>query len=122
MTKAAGIYEFWASFGIPAYEENSVPTDAEFPYITYELVTDNFENTVVMTASVWYRETSWVNINKKTEEISKKIEESKSCVKIDGGRMWIKRGSPFASSMGDPDDDLIKRKIINLEVEYFTNF
>ena len=36
MTKAAAIYQFWNSFGLTAYEENSVPTDATFPYITYQ--------------------------------------------------------------------------------------
>ena len=34
MTKANAIYNFWNSFGITAYEENTVPEDAIFPYIT----------------------------------------------------------------------------------------
>ena len=31
MTKSAAIYQFWSSFGLTAYEENTVPTDADFP-------------------------------------------------------------------------------------------
>ena len=31
MTKAAAIYNFWAGFGIPAYEENSVPSGEDAP-------------------------------------------------------------------------------------------
>ena len=30
MTKAAAIYQFWNSFGLTAYEENSVPDDVNF--------------------------------------------------------------------------------------------
>ena len=32
MTKAAAIYQFWSGFGLTAYEENTVPEDAAFPY------------------------------------------------------------------------------------------
>ena len=46
MTKAAAIYQFWNSFGLTAYEENTVPTDATFPYITYQLVTDSFDREI----------------------------------------------------------------------------
>ena len=73
MTKAAAIYQFWSGFGLTAYEENTVPTDAAFPYITYQLVTDSFEREIPLTASIWYRSESWTAINAKTEEISRKI-------------------------------------------------
>jgi hypothetical protein len=38
----------------------------------------------------------------------------------DGGAIWIKRGSPFSQNMGDPNDDLVKRKYINITAEFFT--
>ena len=38
----------------------------------------------------------------------------------DSGAIWIKRGEPFAQNMGDQNDDMIRRKIINLSVEYLT--
>lgn len=44
MTKEAALYNFWSMFGITAYEENAVPSDAKFPYITYQVVTDSFGN------------------------------------------------------------------------------
>ena len=66
MTKAAAIYQFWSGFGLTAYEENTVPTDATFPYITYQLVTDSFEREIQFTASIWYRSESWSGINAKT--------------------------------------------------------
>ena len=120
MTKAATIYQFWSGFGLTAYEENTVPTDAAFPYITYQLVTDSFDRDVSATASLWYRSESWTAINAKTEEISAHIGFGGKIIKCDGGRIWIKRGQPFAQNMGDEREDLIKRKYLNLAIEYFT--
>ena len=120
MTKAAAIYQFWSGFGLTAYEENTVPEDAVFPYVTYQLVTDSFDRDVAATASLWYRGESWTAINAKTEEISAYIGLGGKIIKCDGGRIWIKRGHPFAQNMGDESDDLIKRKYLNLTFEFFT--
>ena len=120
MTKAAAIYQFWNSFGLTAYEENTVPTDAAFPYITYQLVTDSFDREIPLTASIWYRSESWTAINAKTEEISQKISRGGRIIPCDGGAIWLKRGQPFAQSMGDESDDLIKRKYLNTTAEFMT--
>ena len=120
MTKAAAIYQFWNSFGLIAYEENTVPTDADFPYITYQLVTDSFDRETPLTASLWYRSESWTAINAKTEEISQKISRGGRIIPCDGGAIWLKRGQPFAQSMGDENDNLIKRKYLNITAEFMT--
>lgn len=120
MTKAAAIYQFWNSFGLTAYEENTVPTDATFPYITYQLVTDSFDRELQLTASIWYRSESWTGINAKTEEISQKISRGGKIISCDGGAIWLKRGQPFAQNMRDESDDLIKRKYLNITAEFMT--
>lgn len=120
MTKAAAIYQFWNSFGLTAYEENTVPTDATFPYITYQLVTDSFDREIPLTVSLWYRSENWTSINAKTEEISQKISRGGKIISCDGGAIWLKRGQPFAQNMGDESDDLIKRKYLNITAEFMT--
>ena len=120
MTKAAAIYQFWSGFGLTAYEENTVPTDAVFPYITYQLVTDSFDREIQLSASLWYRSESWTAINAKTEEISQKISRGGKIIPCDGGAIWMKRGQPFAQNMGDESDDLIKRKYLNITAEFMT--
>ena len=120
MTKAAAIYQFWSGFGLTAYEENTVPTDAVFPYITYQLVTDSFDREIPLTASLWYRSESWTSINAKTEEISQTISRGGKIIPCDGGAILLKRGHPFANSMGDESDELIKRKYLNITAEYLT--
>ena len=124
MTKEAALYNFWSMFGLPAYEENAVPSGedgVEFPYITYQVVTDSFGNDVLLTGSVWYRSTSWKEANAKAQEISNMLSRGGVMISCDGGAIWIRRGVPFAQSMGDDSDDLIKRKYINIVAEYITN-
>ena len=120
MTKAAAIYQFWNSFGLAAYDENTVPDDAAFPYITYQLVTDSFDYEIPLTASIWYRSESWTAINAKTEEVSRGISRGGKIIPCDGGAIWLKRGQPFAQSMGDESDNLIKRKYLNITAEFMT--
>ena len=124
-TKAAALSDFWSSFELPAYEENSVPTGDDdnspfFPYITYNVATDSFGGTVALTASLWYRGTSWLEANAKAEEISEAIGRGGIFLKCKNGAIWMNRGTPFAQSMGDPENDLIKRKILNVTAEFIT--
>ena len=123
ITKEKALYNFWSSFGLPAFEENAVPTGSEapdYPYITYQVITDNFGNEIALAASVWYRSPSWVECNAKTEEIGTSIGRGGKMLHCDEGAIWIKRGSPFAQSMGDEVDDMIRRKLLNLSVEFMT--
>lgn len=124
MTKASALYNFFSSFGIEAYEETLVPTGdeaPEFPYLTYQLVTDSFDNEVIIPVSLWYRsEASLLALNTKTEEISQRIGRGGVFLDCDGGKIWIKRGSPFAQTMSDPNDNTIRRKYINITAEFLT--
>ena len=124
MTKASALYNLFSSFGIEAYEETLVPTGDEapkFPYLTYQLITDSFDNEVLIPVSLWYRsEASLLALNTKTEEISQRIGRGGVFLDCDGGKIWIKRGSPFAQTMSDPNDNTIRRKLINITAEFFT--
>lgn len=125
MTKAAAIHQFWSGFGLKAYEQNLVPTGDDapsFPYITYSFSSDDFENEVALTGSLWYRTTSLTAGNAKVEEISEYIGEY-VLTDIDGGKVKIKKGSPFSPDrMTDESDTMIKRIIINITVEFMTAY
>lgn len=127
MMKEQALYNFWNSFGIQAFEENSVPIGEDapkFPYITYQVVIDSFDNQVQLTASLWDRDkngySALLENSKKAEEISQTIGRGGKILKCDNGRIWIKRGTPFAQNMGDESDNLIKRKYLNITAEFFT--
>lgn len=113
-------HEFWSSFGMPAYEENSVPVGAEFPYITYQSVSGGFSEILSVSASIWTRTTSWSTATAKADEIEKYI-RSMGYPKIEGGRYRVYIGdSTFAQSMGDPNDAQIKRILLNVLFEFMT--
>lgn len=120
MTKEQTIHSFFASFGLPAYEESAVPDGAEMPRITYSVSTSAFlEGETALTGSVWYRSTSWRDANAKANEISTRIGQGGIVLRCDGGAIWLKRGTPFAQSVAD-DDDAIRRKYINITAEFLT--
>ena len=123
MTKSAAIQGFWESFGLAAFEENAVPTgdDApEFPYLTYELATDDYGNEPAMSASLWYRGSSWVPANAKADEVGRRIGNSGVRIFCDDGFIWLRRGTMFAQSMGDPNDRMIRRKVLSVDAMYLT--
>lgn len=125
MTKAAALYQFFSGFELEAWEENSVyalESPPVFPYLTYQMQTDAFgDYDTNLTVSLWYRSSSWANANAKVEEISAEIGRGGKVLPVDGGYLLIMRGSPFAQSLGDPSDDMIKRKLLNITVRFYTN-
>jgi len=120
MDKAQAIHTFWSGFGLPAYDENTVPDNAPLPYITYGVQTASIDETVYPSASIWYRGKSWEAISKKADEIYEAIKRAPQTQKVDGGRMFITPGTPFAQRMSD-EDDSIRRILIQVNIEFFTN-
>lgn len=113
------INSFWNSFGIPAYDENTVPDNAEMPYITYQAATGNFEKSITLVASIWYRQTKWSDISKKADEIAQYIGYSFRAIKLNDGYLVLMQGDPFAQRMQD-EDDSVRHMYIMLNAEFCT--
>lgn len=123
MTKEAALQKFYASFDVPAYEESSVPTGdgaPDLPYLTYSVATGSLGDEIALQADLWYRSSSWVEVNAKAGEISEAVSMGGVILPCDGGAVWLKRGSPFTESVEETKDDTIKRKHINITAEFFT--
>lgn len=118
MDKQQAIHSFWSSFGIAAYDENSVPDDTKMPYITYNVSTGSIGDITIMSASVWYRANSWTYLDNMANRISNYIGYGGITFEIDNGMIWIKRSSPFAQRMAD--DGEVKRTLLTIAVEYLT--
>lgn len=118
MNKAQAIQTFWESFGVPAYEESTVPDNAVMPYITYSMVEDSIDHPIPMTGSVWDKTYSWTRVSQIVDNISNELIQVKS-IPLDVGFVYITRGTAFAQRMVD-EDDTIRRIYINLMVEYLT--
>lgn len=123
MDKAQALHNFWSSFGLTAFDEVSAYDKAmELPsnYITYEVQTANFGEPAALTASLWYRTTSWAEISQKADEIAAYIGYGGRVIPVNGGYLWIKLGSPFAQRMTVDQDDSVRRIYINISVDFLT--
>ena len=118
MNSAQRLYSFWSSFSLPAYDETSVPSGSGLPYITYETRDGEFGTEVALTASLWYRSSSWEGITQKANEIKQTIGRGGVVLRTDDGALWIKKGSPFAQRMADSSDDGIRRIVLNISAEF----
>lgn len=120
MTPEAAIYQWLSGFGIPAYASTSTPHDAEFPYLTYDLVVGEWmQGEVNMTVNLWDRTESEAKLNAKVREIGQAVGMGGFTIPCDGGMLWLKRGSPWAQSVrAESGDEKIKRRYLNIDIEY----
>lgn len=117
MDKWQAVHTLWNSFGLTAYDENTVPEKAEMPYITYTASISNFDEPVYMSASIWFRSNSWAEVSQKAEEISDYIGGGTG-VAYDNGRMWVTKASPFAQRMAEPNDLRVRRIVLQITADF----
>lgn len=122
MDKAQAIQAFWSSFGIPAYDEQTVPDDATLPYITYNVSTDSLDRPVPLSGSIWYRGTSWTDVTAKAEQIAAYVgARGHTVIRFDGGYLYVTKGSPFYQRVSDTDP-MMRRIYINVTAEFISAY
>lgn len=120
MTKDKALHA-WFSLFLPAYPASSVPQDATFPWLTYELSMGAFDSGEIgLTVNLWYYTEGEAAPNAKAQEMSDAIGPGGVVLPCDGGYIWVKRGTPWCQSIVDESDSNIKRRYINVTVEYLT--
>ena len=123
MDKEQAIHNFWNSFGIPAYDETTVPDSAVFPYITYSMATDSIGNVVPISLNIYYRSNSWRDVTLKSEEIAKRIKENGyEMITFDKGYIYLTGGTPFAQRVAIDEDRAIKRIYMNILAEFLCEY
>ena len=122
MTPEAALQQWFEGFGMPAYAAAAAPSDGEFPYITYDLVLGEWmAGEVNVPVNMWFRTDSEAVPNAKVRELSRALAHGGTCVGCDGGMLWLKKGSPWAQAVRvEGEDDQIKRRYININIEYLT--
>lgn len=123
MTKEQALNSFWNSFGLPAYDENTIPDDVEMPYITFEVSTGRMEDLILLSASLWYRSQSWAEITQKANQIGQAIARMMPpAIALDNGRLYLYQGSPFTRRMAEPSDSGVRRIVLNVQTEFLTEY
>ena len=119
MNKYEAQHSYWSKFGLTAYNELTIPESqrGNYPYLTYQTVNGSLDGRMTASASVYYRSTSWKEITDKITEMTPKINDE---VKVDGGRMLVRKPAQnFAQQMSDPDP-AVRRMVLTVEVEFLT--
>lgn len=101
---ATALYSFWSSFSISAYVEDTVPENAQMPYITYRLAQPDWDSVMSMYARVWYRSTSFTGLAAKVDQISRVLDSGYS-ISGDGFYMALMKDSNFCQYMPDSSGD-----------------
>lgn len=120
MDKEQALNSFWNSFGVKAYDVNTVPDNAPLPRITYEVAEADFGTQVIVSSSIWDRSVSWKSVTDITHTISERIGFGGCTIPYDGGMIWIKKAAPFSRRLSEPNDDTIRRININVELEFIS--
>ncbi len=121
MTEIAALRSFFSNVA-PIYPHDNVPDGAEYPYFTFEPVFSFFNDGDVPTQiHLWHRTSSDAEINGIARELGRLIGYGGTPVMCDNGWIWIKRGSPFIVPVNTLDDDMLKRRLINVNVEFITD-
>ena len=116
---ATALYEFFSGFGIPAYEENSVPDTATYPYITYRLIQPEWHEAGSLYANVWYRGSSLSPLLAKVDQISNAIGEGKS-IKTPDGVIYLHKDMLFFQMLTQENDEMVKCGYLSLVINAFT--
>lgn len=124
MTPETALYGFFSDMGMPAYPQAAVPDGAELPYLTYVLAVGDWDTGEVnIPVTMWFRTTSEAIPNAAVRTIEERVPRGGVMVSCDGGALWIKRGSPFAQSLlVEGDEEGMKRRYVNIDVEYLTTY
>ena len=121
MSKASALYTWFSGFGLTAYEESNVESDPTFPYLTYTYATGDFDSgEVPIVVNIFDMSEDNTLVDSKSEEIYSAIGRGGITVPVEGGAVWMKRGSPFSQAISEPSDANIRRCYINITAEFLT--
>lgn len=119
LNTAKALYQFFSGFGNPAYAENSVPENAELPYITYPLIETEPLGQATYYCQVWTRSTSFERTIIIADTIKRALGKTGVTINCEGGGYVVLRpATPFIQIMVD-EDPAIKRAYINLLINCY---
>lgn len=118
MNKFQAVQQYWSSFGLMAYNELTVPSDAQLPYITYQSAVGSLNGQMILNGALWYRGTSWSPIMQKVIEMEPYADQE---IPFDSGSLKIRRPvSNWAQPMSEPSDDKIRKIVFTVEAEFLS--
>lgn len=109
---ARALYTFYSSFGFPAYQADTVPDDAQLPYITYFYTEPQYQYPATHYAQVYVRSNSNSLLLQKAGEIVQSIGDG---AVLENG-VVIRPSTPLVQIMHDASNPDIRIAYINLQL------
>lgn len=114
---AKALYTFFSGFGIAAYTSETVPDDAQLPYLTYPLQEPPWDQKATFYATVYYRNaTSNFESLAKADEITEAIGEG-ALIPCDGGFLVLRPETPLIQEL--PPNGDVRGAYINLSINAY---
>ena len=112
---AMSLKEFFSSFDIPAYAENSVPDAVTLPYITYPLIEPSWNEQAMTHCQIWYQQKHLGELLAKTDQVLGAIQEGIT-LENDSGYVVLYPAEPNVQTLTDEDS---QRAYINLIINAY---
>jgi hypothetical protein len=112
---AQALYQFWSSFGIPAYTVGTVPDEAQIPYITYSLVETEPLDPQTCYAQIWYRTTSNATLLAKVDEVMAVLKTGVN-ITCDGGLVALRGATVSLMTDMNPEN---RYAYINMQINCY---
>ena len=113
---AAALKTFFSSFGLPAYQEGTIPDDVTLPYIAFSLSSPEWDQKASLYVKVWDRTTSNAALIRKADQITAAIGGRKR-IALDGdGHLVIWPETPEVQIQADGD---FRFALINLSINAY---
>lgn len=122
MTADKALYQFFNGI-MPSYPDTAVADDVVLPYLTYSFVRGNFRaQPVSISVNMWFLTDSEAEPNAAVERLSQAIGMGGKILECDEGKLWLKRGEPWATAILEEtaNNRSLKRRFINITIEYLT--
>lgn len=120
------LYQFWASFGLPAWSQDTVPEDAALPYITFEVASGDAMGSTLLTGTVWLRdEDDGASVNARRAQVLDLIAAAvppagRKLDTEDGGFIMLYRNSGnFQRNLQDAEDRRVVGGRTTLEAHFY---
>lgn len=112
---AQALYQFFSQFGIPAYAEDTIPQNAELPYLTYSNVDPDWREQRTIHVQVYYRnQTSNLASLTKADEIMAEIGDCRK-LPFDGGLVVLRP----VDVQPKPPDGSVRAAVISLTINAY---
>ena len=119
MNREETLHQFFSGFGLPAYRETAVPDNMEYPYLTYDAPWGSWgDENCPVTVNLWFYTEEEAAPDRSARAVGEAVGPGGVMLPYDGGGVWLRRASPWCRSLRDPEDRLVKRRLISLTAEY----